>query len=51
LDDLRHFESMEDCMTKSELEQVLEELMRYATDSESWERAVAIVERAIKELA
>lgn len=36
-------------MSKEDLEFVLAELMRHATDSESLDKAIAIVERALKE--
>ena len=37
-------------MTKEELEIVLEELLRHATDSESLDEAIAIVEKALEEV-
>ena len=37
-------------MSKEELEFVLGELLRHATDSESLDKAIEIVERALKEL-
>jgi hypothetical protein len=37
-------------MTKADLELVRTELLRHATDSESWEIAMAIVDKALEDM-
>jgi hypothetical protein len=37
-------------MTKEELELVRAELLRHATDSESWDAAMAIVDKALEDM-